>query len=73
MWCRGVVKVVIESAKREPIIGVHYIGFDSKKDEIVQKDSRRLAKAGSYTARRDIPTYRVLSDPKRFELINQAR
>lgn len=59
IWCKGVVKVIIESAKREPVIGIHYVGFGEKKDEIVSRDSKRLAKAGSYTSRNEIPLYEL--------------
>lgn len=49
--------MIIESAKREPVLLIHYSGFDETKDEVLFRNSPRLAKFGFYTARSDIPAY----------------
>ncbi len=54
--------MIIESAKREPVLLVHYIGFDESKDEVLFRNSPRLAKFGTYTARSDIPAYELSAD-----------
>ena len=58
IWCKGVIKMIIESAKREPVLFVHYKCFDESKDEALHKNSARLAKKGAFTSRTDIPRYR---------------
>jgi hypothetical protein len=50
--------MIVESAKREPIYLVHYIGFDEALDEVFFKNSPRLAQSGFYTNRCDIPQYK---------------
>ena len=50
--------MIIESAKREPVLFVHYKCFDESKDEALHKNSARLAKKGAFTTRTDIPRYR---------------
>lgn len=47
--------MIIESAKREPVLLIHYEDFDESKDEVLFRNSARLAKFGSYTKRNDIP------------------
>lgn len=59
IWCKGTIKMIIESEKREPVILVHYVGFEDAKDEVLFRNSPRLAKAGAYTTRKDIPTYKI--------------
>jgi len=49
IWCKGIIKMIIESAKRVPVLLLHYEGFEESKDEVLFKDSSRLAKAGAYT------------------------
>ena len=58
IWCKGIIKMIIESAKRDPVILVHYEGFEENKDEVLFKNSPRLAKAGAYTGKSEIPSYR---------------
>lgn len=57
VWCKGHIKMVIESAKREPVFLVHYDGFDDSKDEVLLQNSSRLAIAGTYTSRKEIPRH----------------
>lgn len=59
VWCKGIIKMIIESAKRAPVLLVHYDDFDDDKDEALHKNSPRLAKAGVYTNRSEIPRYRL--------------
>lgn len=62
--------MIIESAKREPVLLVHYLGFDNEKDEVLFRNSPRLAKFGTYTARSDIPAYENTSEGT-IEIKNQ--
>lgn len=55
VWTVGTVKLIIESIKREPVFVIHYDGLDSTTDEVIFKNSVRLAKHGTYTLRNDIP------------------
>ena len=57
VWCQGEVKVIFESANREPCLGIGYIGVTEKRDEIIQRGSPRLAQFGTFSTRTDIPTY----------------
>lgn len=77
IWCKGVVKMIIESAKREPVFLVHYEGFDEKRDEVLFRNSPRLARIGAYTSRKEIPSYRFKnsshSPSSAFCIINQMK
>ena len=33
IWCKGVIRLIVESAKREPVLLIHYEHFDDSKDE----------------------------------------
>lgn len=55
--------MIVESAKREPIYLIHYEGFEDSKDEVLFKNSPRLAKPGFYTNRCDIPRYKFDKSP----------
>jgi hypothetical protein len=39
------------------VLLIHYLGFDETKDEVLFRNSPRLAKFGHYTSRSDIPAY----------------
>jgi hypothetical protein len=62
IWCVGEVKMVIEAANKEPLIAVHYVGWNMWYDEILPLSSLRLAKLGYYTSREDIPKYKLQDD-----------
>lgn len=51
VWCKGSVKMIVESQNRDSILLVHFEGFDETKDEVLFKSSPRLAKSGVYTSR----------------------
>ena len=59
IWCIGTVRMIIESATREPIIAVHYEGWNMWYDEFLPLSSQRLARLGFYTDRDDIPRYKM--------------
>ena len=51
MWTEGTIKLIVESKNRDPIVLVHYNHLDDSKDEVVFKNSPRLAKHTTYTSR----------------------
>lgn len=53
--------MIIESAKREPVLFVHYEDFDESKAEALHRNSSRLALAGAFTSRSEIPRYRFIN------------
>lgn len=61
IWCRAVIKEVYDShCSQTTSILIHYIGWNPIYDEIIQtKNSDRLAKAGFYTGRTELPHYRA--------------
>ena len=71
VWVVGTVKLVIESIKREPVLVVHYDGLDNLTDEVIFRNSVRLAKSGTYTCRNDIPKHKKSDQPSPI-VINQV-
>ena len=69
IWCSGMVELKISTENRHPLLYVHYDvsvdkshllqGWNRKYDEYVYMNSERLAPAGTYTIRNDIPRYSV--------------
>jgi len=59
IWCIGTVRMVVESALKEPIIAIHYEGWNMWYDEFLPLSSPRLARLGFYTDRDDIPKYKM--------------
>jgi len=51
VWTEGTIKLIVESKNRDPIVLVHYNHLDDSKDEVVFKNSPRLAKHTTYTSR----------------------
>jgi len=62
IWCKATVELVIKSNNRKDLLYVHYEGWNRKYDEYIYIDSHRVAPLGIYTARRDIPVYRMISN-----------
>jgi len=58
IWCEGTLKLIIEAISREPLYVVHYEGFAQDTDEVLFRNSSRLARPGTYTLRSDIPRYK---------------
>ena len=56
IWCRAVVNEVYE--KNNSIL-IHYLGWNSVYDEIIELSSQRLANYKFYTHRSDIPHYHL--------------
>lgn len=44
IWCRGQITLIIESINKEPMYVVHFMGKPSADDEVIYKNSDRLAK-----------------------------
>lgn len=57
VWCVGTVKLIIEQVNREPLLVVHKEGFSNEWDELLYRNSPRVAVAGAFTNRNDIPKY----------------
>jgi len=53
----GQVRFKIESPNKEPLLIVHYEGWNKYFDEIFKQSSPRIAPLGLYTSRNDIPKY----------------
>lgn len=62
IWCQGTVKIKIECPNREPLLVVHYEGWNKYYDEIIKQNSPRVAPHGTYTTRRDIPRYSLKNE-----------
>lgn len=61
IWCKATVELVIKTANRKDLLYLHYEGWNRKYDEYIYVDSHRVAPAGLYTDRTDIPKYRMSS------------
>ena len=59
IWCIGTVTMVVESMNHEPIIAIHYEGWNKWYDEFLPISSPRFARLGFYTQRDDIPKYKM--------------
>lgn len=59
IWCIGTVRMVVESISHEPIVAIHYEGWNMWYDEFLPLNSARIARLGFYTARDDIPKYKM--------------
>lgn len=59
IWCVGTIELKISTLNRLPLFYVHYNGWHRKYDEFVYVNSDRLAPAGTYTSRADIPHYNL--------------
>lgn len=59
IWCVGLVKMKIESPNKEPLLAVHYEGWNKYYDEFIPLNSNRIAPLGLYTNRSDIPKYQL--------------
>lgn len=57
IWCVGTVKIKIESPNKEPLLVVHYEGWNNYYDEVLPISTNRIAPLGLYSSRQDIPKY----------------
>ena len=62
IWMQGTVKIKIECANKEPLLVIHYEGWNKYYDELIKVNSSRLAPFGSYSERKDIPKYYLKND-----------
>lgn len=62
IWCKATVELVVKTPNRKDLVYIHYEGWNRKYDEYLYIDSHRLAPLGYYTARTDIPVYRMLGN-----------
>ena len=68
VWCVGTVKLIIEQVNKDPLLVIHKDGFSNEWDELLYRNSPRVAVAGAFTNRNDIPKYvfeesELLDDP----------
>lgn len=61
---------VIESKDKDNSILVHYKGWGRKYDEVLPLNSPRIAKAGFYTSREDIPHYQETDNKSKKPVLN---
>ena len=59
IWCRAVVNEVYQKNHKNSSILIHYLGWNSVYDEIIELSSQRLANYKFYTQRSDIPHYHL--------------
>ena len=57
VWGVGTIELIIEQMNREPLFVVHFDDKTSYFDEVIARNSGRLAKHGFFTSRSDIPRY----------------
>lgn len=62
IWCVGQINLIIEPINKDPMYVVHFVGKPSSEDEVIYKNSDRLAKHGFFTARDGIPNYETWKD-----------
>ena len=51
--------MIIESISHEPVVAIHYEGWNMWYDEFLPLNSPRVARLGFYTSRNDIPKYKM--------------
>ena len=57
VWSIGKVTMIIEQMGKEALYVIHFEGKPSSEDEIIYRNSDRLAKHGTFTNRLDIPQW----------------
>lgn len=57
VWTEGTLRLIIEIMNQEPLLVIRLDGLLGHRDEIISKNSGRLARQGTYTLREDIPRY----------------
>jgi len=57
IWCAGLIELKISTQNRQPLLYIHYDGWNRKYDEYIFINSDRLAPFGTYTSSSDIPRY----------------
>ena len=55
VWCQGTVKLIIEQIGKDPLLVIHKEGFSNEWDELLYRNSPRVAVFGAYSSRNDIP------------------
>lgn len=68
VWCIGTVLLIIEQIGRDPLLVIHKDGFSNEWDELLYRNSPRIAVLGAYTSRTDIPRIKfvdstIVDDP----------
>lgn len=57
VWTVGTVVLTIEQINKEPLLVIHKEGFSHEWDELLYRNSPRVAVKGSYTLRSDIQKF----------------
>lgn len=55
IWCVGRITLIIEPMNKEALYVVHFEGKSSSEDELIYKNSERLANIGTFTSRKEVP------------------
>ena len=71
IWCEGTIRLIIEQINKEPLYVIHYDGMSHQWDEIIYKNSGRLAKHKTYTSIENIPKYKILPNKSIVAVENQ--
>ena len=65
IWCPAAIKLIIDHGDQAPLLLIHYDGWHTMYDELLPKNSPRLAPRGFYTERSkvnlDIPRYQLVN------------
>lgn len=59
IWGVGRVTLIIEPMGKETLYVVHFEGKASSEDEVIYKSSERIAKHGTFTSRKEIPSWHI--------------
>lgn len=49
VWCVGTIKLIIEQIGKDPLLVIHKEGFSSDWDELLYRNSPRVAVLGAFT------------------------
>ena len=71
IWCEGRITLIIEPMDKEAFYVVHFEGKSSNDDEVIYKNSERIARHGTFTSRSDIPHWQRQEGEKGPILRNQ--
>ena len=61
VWSEGTVMLIIEQIGKDPLLVIHKEGFSNEWDELLYRNSPRVAVSGAYTTRNDIPKIKFVS------------
>ena len=57
VWCVGTITLIVEQIDKEPLFNINKEGFSDEWDELMYRNSPRLAAYETYTSRNDLPKF----------------